>query len=204
MRLRAGDPRRLPVTRPSRPCARHQRGRDARVTAEHMRRLILILVACVGAVAGGGCDRDDMHNGARLKPYEASDFFADGSSARPQVEGTVARHQAVDPTIAGSGRVNGQLVDAFPFEITREALVRGQQRYVIYCTPCHAATGEGDGMIVRRGFTRPPSFHSQKLREAPVGHFVDVMTNGYGAMYSYADRVSVRSEEHTSELPVTL
>ena len=158
---------------------------------DELSALIRIVFVCLSAVALAGCDRDDMHNGARLKPYEASDFFADGSSARPQVEGTVARHQAVDPTIAGSGRVNGQLVDAFPFEITREALVRGQQRYVIYCTPCHAATGEGDGMIVRRGFTRPPSFHSQKLREAPVGHFVDVMTNGYGAMYSYADRVSV-------------
>jgi len=152
-------------------------------------RLSIATILCAMTLVG--CDRDDMHNGARLKPYEASDFFADGTSARPQVEGTVARHQAVDPVVAGSGRVNGQLVDTFPFEITRQDLIRGQQRYVIYCTPCHAATGEGDGMIVRRGFTRPPSFHTQKLREAPVGHFVDVMTNGYGAMYSYSDRVSV-------------
>lgn len=156
-----------------------------------MRRLIPIIFLCTGAIALSGCDRDDMHNGARLKPYEASKFFADGASARPQVEGTVARHQAIDPVQAGSGRVNGQLVDTFPFEMTRRDLLRGQERFTIYCAPCHAATGEGDGMIVRRGFTKPPSFHVQKLREAPVGHFVDVMTNGYGAMYSYSDRVSV-------------
>ena len=153
-----------------------------------MRSLFLILIVCAIAI---GCDRDDMHNGARLKPYEASEFFADAASARPLVEGTVPRGQVIDPTQAGSGRVNGQLVDTFPFEVTRQVLLRGQERFMIYCAPCHSATGDGDGMIVRRGFTRPPSFHLQRLREAPAGHFVDVMTNGYGAMYSYSERVSV-------------
>ncbi len=90
-----------------------------------------------------------------------------------------------------AGKVNGVAVDAFPFPITRQDLERGRERYNIFCSPCHDYTGSGHGMVVQRGFPPPPSYHIDRLRNAPVGHFFDVMTNGYGTMYSYASRVSV-------------
>lgn len=134
-----------------------------------------------------GCERNDMHNQPREEAYEASDFFADGKSARPIIQGTVAVGTLRDQRLEEAATDDN---DIFPFEITMAHMKRGQERFNIYCTPCHGFLGEGDGMIVRRGFTRPPSFHEQRLRDANAGHFVSVMTNGYGAMYSYADRIS--------------
>ena len=87
------------------------------------------------------------------------------------------------------GKENGVEADEFPFPITRADLERGRERYNIYCTPCHDYTGSGHGMIVQRGFPQPPSYHIQRLREAPAGHFFGVITNGFGAMYSYAARI---------------
>jgi len=149
--------------------------------------------ACVAAVlaagALGGC-RLDMHLQPRYNPYDPSDFFSDGRSARQPVAGTVARGELRIDERLYTGKVDGKLVDTFPFAITADDILRGQQRYNIYCSPCHDYTGSGRGMIVQRGFPQPPSYHIDRLRQAPVGHFFDVMTNGFGAMYSYASRIS--------------
>jgi len=131
-----------------------------------------------------------MHVQPRYNTYDASTFFDDGRSARPVVPGTVARwHLRINEHLY-TGKVNGVWAETLPFPVTREVLERGQQRYNIYCTPCHDYAGTGRGMIVRRGFQQPPSYHIDRLRKAPVGHFFDVITNGYGAMASYAARVT--------------
>jgi hypothetical protein len=152
------------------------------------RRLLSLagLVSAAGVM--GGC-RQDMHNQPRYKPLAASEFFADGRSARPVVEGTVARgHLHIDQA-RYTGKENGEDVTEFPFPITKADLVRGQERFNIYCSPCHSRFGDGNGMVVRRGFRQAASYHSEKLIKAPVGHFFDVMTNGFGAMPRYASRV---------------
>lgn len=131
-----------------------------------------------------------MHVQPRYNPMESSTFFDDGRSERPVVPGTVARGQLRTDEAFYTGKLNGVEVNTFPFPITREVLDRGQERYNIYCTPCHDRVGDGKGMIVQRGFPPPPSYHIDRLRQAPVGHFFSVMTNGYGTMYSYASRVS--------------
>ena len=109
---------------------------------------------------------------------------------RPSVEGTVARGRLREDEHFYEGTVNGEPAEEFPFEITRGVLDRGAERYRIYCTPCHAAAGNGEGMIVQRGMKHPPSFHIERLREAPPGYYFDVMTRGFGAMYDVSDRVS--------------
>jgi cytochrome c553 len=130
-----------------------------------------------------------MHIQPKYLPYSQTDFFPDGRSERQPVPGTVARGQLRTDELFYTGRENNVAVDKFPFPITRADLERGRERFNVYCTPCHDYTGSGRGMIVRRGFPQPPSYHIQRLREAPVGHFYDVMTNGFGAMYSYAARI---------------
>ncbi|MGH9817298.1 MAG: c-type cytochrome [Candidatus Acidiferrales bacterium] len=137
-----------------------------------------------------GCQQD-MAQQPRVKPLGASSFFADGRGSRQPVEGTVARGQLRDDEHLYTGKVNGELVRTFPFAVTREVLERGRQRFNIYCTPCHGFAGEGDGMIVRRGFKQPPSYHIERLQTAPAGHFFDVMSNGFGAMPDYAAQVAV-------------
>ena len=136
-----------------------------------------------------GC-RLDMHIQPKYLPLAKTDFFGDGRSERPVVEGTVARGQLRLDEHLYTGRVNGQLATTFPFPITRADLERGRERFTIYCAPCHDASGTGRGMIVQRGFPAPPSYHIQRLRDAAVGHFFDVITNGLGNMYPYASRVS--------------
>jgi mono/diheme cytochrome c family protein len=133
--------------------------------------------------------RQDMHDQPRFKPLAATPFFGDGRSARPVVEGTVARGQLRTDQARYSGRIAGQTVDVFPFPITRADLLRGRERFGIYCSPCHSRLGDGNGMVVRRGFRQAASYHTDRLRSAPVGHFFDVITNGFGAMPSYASRV---------------
>jgi hypothetical protein len=137
-----------------------------------------------------GC-RIDMHVQPKYLPYEPTTFFADGRSERQPVPGTIARGQLRLDDLLFTGLENGAEASRFPFPITREDLERGRERYNIYCTPCHDYTGSGNGMIVQRGFPHPPSFHTDRLRAAPVGHFFGVMTNGFGRMYSYSDRVDV-------------
>lgn len=134
-----------------------------------------------------------MFNQPFSKPLERSDFFLDNQMAsRPVVSNTVARGQLEEDQALYTGLQGTNLVADFPFPITREVLERGRERYEIYCAVCHGRTGEGNGMIVQRGFPQPPSYHIARLREAPVGHFFDVITHGYGVMYSYASRVEPR------------
>jgi hypothetical protein len=130
-----------------------------------------------------------MHDQPRFEALESSDFFDDGRSARPPVRGTVARGSLRQNDHLYSGRVNGELVETLPYDLNRERLERGHERFDIYCTPCHGGLGNGEGMIVQRGFRRPPSFHEDRLREMPIGHFYDVISNGFGTMKDYSSRI---------------
>ena len=152
------------------------------------RYLPLLVSSLAGFMALASC-RQDMHNQPRYKPLAATDFFGDGRSARPEVEGTVARGRLRIDKARYTGKEDGADVTEFPFPITRADLLRGQERFNIYCSPCHSRIGDGNGMVVRRGFRQAASYHTDKLIKAPVGHFFDVMTNGFGAMPSYASRV---------------
>ena len=152
---------------------------------DHLPLQFALLAATVATV---GC-RQDMHNQPRYKPLAASDFFGDGRAARPPVEGTVARGHLHTDKVLYTGKDNGADATEFPFPITKDDLLRGQSRFNIYCSPCHSRIGDGNGMVVRRGFRQAASYHTEKLIKAPVGHFFDVMTNGFGAMPSYASRV---------------
>jgi mono/diheme cytochrome c family protein len=145
-----------------------------------------------------GCEKhmQDMYDQPRYKPLAASSLFADGGASRPPVPGTEVRARG---NFAGtsSGRIGSdtrwyqdESATSNPYPITFELLRRGQDRFNIYCAPCHSPVGDGDGFIVRRGFPAPPSYHIDRLRDAPDRHFFDVMTHGYGIMYSYADRVT--------------
>jgi mono/diheme cytochrome c family protein len=143
-----------------------------------------------------GC-RSEMYDQPRYEPYEATEFFDDGTSARPLVAGTVPWRDPREQKVASSevfatGKAADKLAEELPFPLDRALLDRGQQRYRIFCTPCHGELGDGRGMIVRRGFNPPPSFHSALVRDKPIGHYFDVMTRGYGTMYSYAARVPAR------------
>ena len=138
-----------------------------------------------------GC-RQKMANQPRYDPLEPSTFFQDGMSARPRLAGTVARGELSTDPFLDTGKINGQVADGFPFAVTAEVIDRGQERYNIYCTPCHGRLGDGNGMIPARGLRRPPSFHTQTLRTATTGHFFDVMTNGFGAMPPYAGQVTAK------------
>ena len=133
--------------------------------------------------------RQDMHDQPRYKPLAATDFFGDGRSARPEIDGTVARGQLRIDQARYTGKTGGEEIDYFPFRITRADLDRGQERFNIFCSPCHSRTGDGNGMVVRRGFRQAASYHTDRLIHSPVGHFFEVMTNGYGAMPSYASRI---------------
>lgn len=133
-----------------------------------------------------------MHDQPKYDPLEQSQFFDDQRSARPLVEGTVARGHLNEDPATYTGKVNGVLVTTLPFPVTGELLERGQQRFNIFCAPCHDQVGNGMGIVVRRGFRRPISFHTDRLRESPPGYYFDVMTNGFGSMSSYAEQVPVK------------
>jgi mono/diheme cytochrome c family protein len=180
---------------------------------------LCLLFACLCLFLITGCRRD-MQDQPRMKPYRSSAFFRDGQSSRQPVEGTIARGllktdkelftgKKAESTASGQanrGIPSGPIpsatvssmaaaypddVDTFPFPITTEVMARGRQRYEIFCSVCHGFTGYGDGIVVRRGFRRAASFHDDRLRQAPVGHFFDTITNGWGAMPSYASQVPV-------------
>jgi mono/diheme cytochrome c family protein len=132
-----------------------------------------------------------MHNGPRYKPGQESDFFPDRRADRPLVAGTVARDQPWHDTPATTGKVGRAFLATAPVPVTRELLRRGRERFEIFCSPCHGLTGHGDGMVARRGFRQPTSFHVERMREQPDGYFFDVMTSGFGAMPDYAAQVPV-------------
>jgi cytochrome c553 len=131
-----------------------------------------------------------MFDQPKSSPLGPSDFFEDGAASRPIPPHTVARNALNADEAFYTGTIGTNLVTTFPFPITRDVLRRGRECYEIDCVPCHGATGDGNGIIVGRGFPPPPSYNIQRLRDAPVGHFFDVMTRGYGVMYSYANRVT--------------
>jgi hypothetical protein len=143
--------------------------------------LLLALTAC----------RQDMHDQPKYRGLRASDFFADGQSARPLVANTVARGHLNDDALLNTGKQGQDDATVFPFPVTDAVLNRGRERFDIYCSPCHGRTGNGDGMVVRRGYRRPPLLSEERLREAPIGHFFDVMTNGFGAMPDYQAQIPV-------------
>lgn len=136
-----------------------------------------------------GC-RQDMHNQPKFIPQRGTSFFADGRSARPQVENTVARNQMDQDKYFFTGIDNGKEGDGLPIPLNAATLQRGQERYNIYCTPCHSRVGNGDGMIVQRGYRPAGNFHTDRLRNAPLGHFFTVITNGYGAMPDYSAQLT--------------
>jgi len=154
-------------------------------------RRSFLLAAAIAVMLGATACRQDMHNQPRYKPLAATNFFGDGRSERPTIADTVARGQLHLDQARYTGKENGKDVETFPIQITHGDLLRGQERFNIYCSPCHGRLGDGHGMIVSRGFRQPPSYHDARLVNAPVGYFFDVMTNGYGAMYPYASRVAV-------------
>jgi mono/diheme cytochrome c family protein len=160
--------------------------------AKHAKRAkrMYVLASLASLALSWGC-RQDMHDQPKYIPLRESTFFGDERSARPLVPGTVARGQLRDDTLLYTGKVGDKDADVFPFAIDAKVMARGQERFNIHCSPCHGRTGQGDGMVVRRGYRRPPSFHQDRLRDAPVGHFFDVITAGFGAMPDYAAQIKV-------------
>jgi cytochrome c553 len=153
-------------------------------------RVLLGRLAVAVSLAGLVCGcRHEMYDQPRSDPLEKSDFFPDGAASRPLVAGTVARGHLDEDEAFYNGMIGTNLVTEFPMPVTRQVLERGKERYEIYCSVCHARTGDGDGMIPQRGYPAPPTFHKDSMRQAPVGHFYDVITRGHGVMYSYASRV---------------
>jgi len=155
---------------------------------ECLRHVALLLIALFAV----GC-RQDMHDQPKYIPLRPSQFFADGRSERPLIEGTVARGHLDDDTAFYTGKgPDGKPLDTFPFAVTKADIERGQDRFNVYCTPCHGRLGDGNGMIVQRGFRQPPSYHIDRLRQVPNGYIYDVITNGFGAMQDYSAQIPPR------------
>lgn len=159
--------------------------------AERLRsrvKLIALVLSLLGAV---GC-RQDMHNQPKYRPLRQSAFFNDRSSARPALEGTIARGTLQTDAAFFTGKDGAAFVAEMPFPVTQEVIDRGEERYNIYCAPCHDRTGQGNGMVVQRGYRQPPSYHIDRLRQVEIGYFFDVMTNGFGVMPDYRSQITPR------------
>lgn len=147
-------------------------------------------IVAVGAMSLlAGC-RQDMHNQPKFYPQRGTDFYADGRSVRPQVENTVARNQLHQDSYFYTGFIAGKEGEGMPFPVTLQVLAKGQERYNVYCTPCHSRVGNGVGMIVQRGYAPAGNFHTARLEAAPLGHFFNVISNGYGAMPDYSAQLT--------------
>jgi len=133
-----------------------------------------------------------MHNQPKYKPLRESRFFGNGSSARPAVEGTIARGTLQTDAAFFTGKTGAAFVSEMPFPVDQHVIDRGEERYNIYCAPCHDRTGSGNGMVVQRGYRQPPSYHIDRLRQVEVGYFFDVMTNGFGVMPDYRAQITPR------------
>jgi mono/diheme cytochrome c family protein len=187
---------------------RHKKKRKS-----HKRFRVVVCASLWLLLICAGCRRD-MQDQPKMKPFRGTSFFGDGLSSRQPIEGTVPRGFLRSETAYYTGKKSGTPtasptpgtaqpgstqantypddVDTFPFPVTKEIVLRGEERYNIFCSVCHGLTGNGDGMVVRRGFRRAASFNDDRLRQAPVGHFFDAMTNGWGAMPSYASQIAVQ------------
>jgi mono/diheme cytochrome c family protein len=150
--------------------------------------LALLIGLGIGAA---GC-RQDMHDQPKYIPYRPTTFYADRRSERPLVEGTVPRGDLREDELLETGKASGADATVFPVTVDLALLDRGRERFNIFCSPCHGRIGDGEGMVVQRGYRRPPTFHQDRLRDAPVGHFVDVISNGFGAMPDYAAQIPPR------------
>jgi mono/diheme cytochrome c family protein len=149
----------------------------------------LAALAVLPVLLVAGC-RQDMHDNPRYEPLEASRTAAGQSSSRMLIEGTVARGHLNDDDLLYTGMADGTPSAEFPFAITRTELDRGENRYNVYCAPCHSQTGDGRGMVVQRGYRQPPSFHIDRLRDVPPGYMFDVITNGFGVMPDYRAQIT--------------
>src|SRR6185436_10179758 len=202
-------------------------GRRQKAEGGKLCLVFCLLLSAYCLLAAVGCRRD-MQDQPKMKPFRSSTFFRDGLSARPPIEGTVARGFLKEDTEFFTGKRAATVgarhavplqgasaqpagpqpsatsgaqppqgaaaypddVETFPIAITKDVVTRGKERYEIFCSVCHGLTGSGDGMIVRRGFRRAASFNDDRLRQAPVGHFFDAITNGWGAMPAYAPQIA--------------
>ena len=153
-----------------------------------MRRALA--VAALAAAVCAGC-RQDMHDQPKILPLAASAFFPDGRGSRPLVDGTVSRTEPLGEALYLTGKQSGQLVQQAPVAISATVLANGQERYNVFCSPCHDRVGTGNGMIVQRGYRQPPSFHIDRLRQEADGYFFDTITNGFGVMPNYAQQIPV-------------
>jgi cytochrome c553 len=153
-----------------------------------MRRALA--VAALGAVVCAGC-RQDMHDQPKVKPQSASSFYPDGRGARPLIEGTVMRSAVLGDAPYLTGKQGGKPIPVAPVPVTAEALARGRERYDIFCSPCHDRVGNGQGMIVQRGYRKPTSLHADYLREEADGYFFVTISNGFGVMPNYAQQIPV-------------
>lgn len=136
-----------------------------------------------------GCDMQDMFKQGKREPLSQSKFFENDASARPPVPDTIAQGHLNADKVFYTGKLNGKEVENMPEPVTRQLLLRGQSRFDIFCATCHDRTGSGNGMIVQRGYKRPPSYHTPLLRKMPIGHFFDVPTEGFGIMPDYAAQI---------------
>ena len=171
---------------------RLDRNKERNALAQKTGRLKSVhVLALAGSLALVGCQQK-MATQAYYQPLEENDFFADGRASRPLEPNTVSRGDLREDDALYTGKVDGKLVEEFPIDVTAEVIARGENRFNIYCSPCHGKLGDGNGMIVQRGVSRPPSYMEDRLTTAPVGHFYDVITNGYGRMYSYNQQLPVR------------
>ena len=149
------------------------------------RILALVLAATLAAC------RQDMHDQPKFRGLRGNTFFSDGRSARPSIADTVSREELREDEALYTGKAGGAFVESFPVELSRPLLTRGHERFDIFCSPCHSPLGDGRGMVVRRGLSQPPSFHSARLRDAQPGYLFDVITNGFGRMQDYSAQIPV-------------
>ena len=147
-----------------------------------------LLALALVALSVAAC-RQDMHDQPKYRPLRGSELFADKRSARPLVEGTVARGTLREDAAYYTGKTVDGFVTQIPVAVTPELLARGQSQFQVFCSPCHGRTGRGDGMVVQRGFKKPSSYHVDRLRQMPIGYFYDVISIGFGAMADYAAQV---------------
>lgn len=156
-----------------------------------MTRRSLLVLSCSVVLLGAAC-RQDMHNQPKAKPQSKSAFFADGRTGRLPVEGTVGRGQLREDDHLNRGRIDGKFATTFPFVIDAAVMARGRERYEIFCTPCHGATGLGNGTVVQRGFKVATSHHLERLRNETNGYWFDVITNGFGVMPPAGPQIPVK------------
>jgi mono/diheme cytochrome c family protein len=149
----------------------------------------MVVAATIAVFSAVGC-RQDMQDEPKFFPQRGTSFYADGRSVRPQVENTVGRNQLREDSYFYTGLSGGKEGDGMPFPVTMDVLARGQERYNVYCTPCHSRVGNGAGMIVQRGYAHAGNYHTARLETAPLGHFFNVISNGYGAMPDYSAQVT--------------